>query len=86
MLVCLRSDDRELILSFADDGPGIADDQREHIFDRFYRGRGHDTPGSGLGLSIVRQAAARTGGGVRIVDGLHGKGCGLEVRFGLGKR
>ncbi|MDM5181523.1 ATP-binding protein [Massilia sp. DJPM01] len=81
VLVCLRSDDTALILSFADDGPGIPEDQREHIFERFYRGRGHDTPGSGLGLAIVRQAAARAGGSVRIIPGLHGKGCGVEVRL-----
>lgn len=85
VVVSLRSDDTALILSFADDGPGIPEDQRAHIFERFYRGRGHDVPGSGLGLSIVRQAAARAGGGVRLVQGLEGKGCGFEVRFGPGR-
>lgn len=85
MAVSLRSDDNALVLTFADNGPGIAHDQREHIFERFCRGRGHDAPGSGLGLAIVRQAAARAGGGVRIVDGLDGKGCGFEVRFGAAR-
>ncbi|MCY0911437.1 ATP-binding protein [Massilia antarctica] len=85
VLVRLRSDDTGLILSFADDGPGIPEDQRAHIFERFRRGRGHETPGSGLGLAIVRQAAARAGGGVRIIAGLNGKGCGFEVRLRLGK-
>ncbi|KQW88634.1 hypothetical protein ASC94_24875 [Massilia sp. Root418] len=79
--VSLRGDDSALTLTFADDGPGIPEDQREHIFDRFYRGRGHDAPGSGLGLAIVRQAAARLGGSVRLVPGLQGKGCGFEARF-----
>jgi two-component system sensor histidine kinase QseC len=83
--VSLRGDPAGLLLSFADNGPGIAEDQRAHIFERFYRGRGHDIPGSGLGLAIVRQAAARAGGGVRIVAGLDGKGCGIEVRFGAAR-
>ncbi|NHZ44480.1 sensor histidine kinase [Massilia aquatica] len=79
--VGLRRDGAHLLLWIADDGPGIAPDQRQHIFERFYRGRGHDTPGSGLGLAIVRQACARLGGEVRLVDGLAGKGCGFEVRL-----
>ncbi|WP_167399897.1 ATP-binding protein [Massilia violaceinigra] len=81
VLVRLRNEDTALILSFSDDGPGIPEDQREHIFERFYRGRGHDTPGSGLGLAIVRQAAARAGGSVRMIPGLRGMGCGFEVRL-----
>ncbi|NHZ62791.1 ATP-binding protein [Massilia genomosp. 1] len=79
--VSLRRDGADLVLSIADDGPGIAPDQRQHIFERFYRGRGHDAPGSGLGLAIVRQAAARMRGEVRIVAGLAGQGCGFEVRL-----
>ena len=82
IVVSLHGRDTVLILSIADDGPGIPEHQRERIFDRFYRGRADDTPGSGLGLAIVRQAAARTGGAVRLLPGLDGKGCGFEVRFG----
>jgi two-component system sensor histidine kinase MprB len=49
----------------ADEGPGIADDDLPHVFDRFYRATGARTmPGSGLGLSIVRQVAVRHGGAV----------------------
>lgn len=83
--VSLRRDAAQLVLSIADDGPGIAPDQRTHIFERFVRGRGHDAPGSGLGLAIVRQAAARLRGDVRLGAGLAGKGCGFEVRLPDGK-
>ncbi|NHZ92036.1 HAMP domain-containing protein [Massilia sp. CCM 8733] len=79
--VGLRRDGADLVLWIADDGPGIAPDQRPHLFERFYRGRGHDAPGSGLGLAIVRQACARLRGDVRLVAGLGGKGCGFEVRL-----
>lgn len=53
-------------LLVADQGHGIADDDLPHVFDRFYRSSESRTlPGSGLGLSIVRQVAERHGGSVR---------------------
>lgn len=52
-------------LMVADEGPGIADTDLPHVFDRFYRSaRARSMPGSGLGLAIVRQAAQRHGGSV----------------------
>jgi two-component system, OmpR family, sensor histidine kinase MprB len=52
-------------LSVADQGPGIADADLPHVFDRFYRSAEARTmPGSGLGLSIVKQAADRHAGTV----------------------
>jgi signal transduction histidine kinase len=48
-------------LSVADEGPGLAPDQSEQAFERFWRGR-PDLPGSGLGLAIVRATADRHGG------------------------
>ena len=54
-----------VLLEVADAGPGIAEQDRPHVFDRFYRATGaRDMPGSGLGLSIVRQVAVRHGGAV----------------------
>jgi len=47
----------------ADHGPGIAEDERERVFDRFYRSDGdRSAPGSGLGLAIVAKAARAHGG------------------------
>jgi two-component system OmpR family sensor kinase len=48
----------------SDSGPGIPADERERVFDRFYRGVGSDAPGSGLGLAIVRSIAERHGASV----------------------
>ena len=49
----------------ADQGPGIADEDLPHVFERFYRSPDSRTmPGSGLGLSIVRAIAERHGGAV----------------------
>jgi two-component system sensor histidine kinase MprB len=52
-------------LTVDDQGPGIAEADRPHVFDRFYRAaESRAMPGSGLGLSIVRQTAERHGGTV----------------------
>ncbi|MDQ3615702.1 MAG: HAMP domain-containing histidine kinase [Actinomycetota bacterium] len=53
-------------LRVADQGHGIAENDLPHVFDRFYRSPESRTmPGSGLGLSIVRQIVERHGGSVR---------------------
>lgn len=56
---------RDGLLIVDDEGPGIADADLPHVFDRFYRAaESRAMPGSGLGLSIVRQTAERHGGSV----------------------
>ena len=53
-------------VSVRDRGPGFADEDLPHVFDRFYRARrARGLPGSGLGLAIVRQVAEAHGGSVR---------------------
>jgi len=58
-------------LEVVDDGPGIAEADRERIFDRFHRGdpaRSRHTAGSGLGLAIARTLAERNGGTLELAD------------------
>lgn len=58
-------DDGTAVLEVADSGPGIAEEDLPHVFERFYRSSEARTlPGSGLGLAIVKQAAERHGGAV----------------------
>jgi len=64
----------------ADSGPGIAVEERERVFDRFYRTLGSGVPGSGLGLSIVRKVADAHGASVTL--GTSARLGGLEVRVG----
>ena len=52
-----------------DHGPGVPEEEKPLIFDRFYRGStARGRPGSGLGLAIVRQVAATHGGEVAVED------------------
>jgi two-component system, OmpR family, sensor kinase len=55
----------------SDTGPGIPPDERERVFERFYRGAGGRStgPGTGLGLAIVAELAERWGGRVELLDG-----------------
>ncbi len=61
MIVSQKSN--RLIVSLLDSGPGISEEEKERIFDRFYRvgGDSHQSnvPGCGLGLSIVKEIALR---------------------------
>ena len=68
-----RVDAATVHLWVRDTGPGIALADQEHIFDRFYRGSGSASDGSGLGLSIVRAIAQAHGGWVT-VDSVPGNG------------
>ena len=50
----------------SDQGPGIADEDLPHVFDRFYRSDlSRNTPGTGLGLSIVAHTINSHGGWVK---------------------
>lgn len=60
-------------IAIVDDGPGITLEDREHVFERFVRLGGTDSPeGSGLGLAIVRSAAARLNAAIGFGDGAVG--------------
>jgi signal transduction histidine kinase len=66
-----------------DDGPGIAEDQRELVFERFHRtdtGRARASGGTGLGLAIVRAIAEAHHGRVRATTGALG-GARIELEL-----
>jgi signal transduction histidine kinase len=68
------------VLLVRDSGPGIPEHDRERVFDRFERlDTARNTPGTGLGLSLVRAIVQRHGGGVVLHDGAPG----LVVRITL---
>jgi two-component system sensor histidine kinase MprB len=65
-----------------DHGPGIAEEDLPHVFDRFYRATSaRHLPGSGLGLAIVRQVA-RAHGGEATAENAPGGGALFRLRLG----
>jgi len=65
-------------LSVADEGPGIPEGEREAVFEPFHRVRG-GPPGTGLGLTIVREIASRHGGRATIAPTTSGAKVVLEL-------
>jgi two-component system, OmpR family, sensor kinase len=68
----VRRVDGEAILTVEDDGPGVPEELRDQIFERFVRGAGDRGSSSGLGLSIVRAVAESHGGRVDLEDARPG--------------
>ena len=64
-----------------DTGPGIPVEEREHVFNRFYRRDIAGAGGSGLGLAIVQRVAQRHRATVELADGPDGRGLKVTVRF-----
>lgn len=68
-------------LEVADDGPGVAEEDRARIFDRFYRAPRSTGRGSGIGLSLVAQIAQLHGASIEVGPGLKGRGFSISVFF-----
>lgn len=65
------ADDARLILTVADEGPGIPDGDKERVFERFHQtatGRGVRARGVGLGLAICRHIVTLHGGSIHVRD------------------
>lgn len=72
--------DGDVVLTVDDNGPGIPEEERAHVFERFYRIMGTQAEGSGLGLAIVREVVEGAGGTVMLGTSNAG---GLSVRVRL---
>ncbi|MFM7360292.1 MAG: sensor histidine kinase [Cyanobium sp.] len=87
--VQLRSGPSWCLLSVRDRGPGLSEEDLEHLFERFYRGdparARSQRGGSGLGLAIVQQIAHTHGGRVQASNHPEG-GAVLELLLPLGER
>ncbi len=81
--VGVKADDDVVEIAVSDQGIGIAEADRERIFERFYRAdeaRSRRTGGTGLGLSIVKHATQRHGGEVRLWS-RPGRGSTFTIRL-----
>ncbi len=68
-------------LTVQDDGPGIPKEERERIFERFYRLPGTEKPGTGLGLAIVKEIVSSHKAKIDVLSGSSGLGSAFKVSF-----
>ena len=76
-----RPDGTSAVLSVEDSGPGVAESDRERVFQRFARAT-HDGNGAGLGLAIVREIVERSHGTVTL-EAVQPHGLRVVVRLAL---
>ena len=77
--VSLRAAQRRAVLIIDDSGPGIPAEEREKVFERFYRApESRAMPGSGLGLAITRQVLERHGATISVDESDDG---GTRIRI-----
>jgi two-component system OmpR family sensor kinase len=79
--VAVRSDAHGASIMVEDSGPGIPVEERERVFDRFYRVAGSETAGSGLGLAIVKAIAERHGATLSLGQSARLGGLSAVVAF-----
>ncbi|MDM8100125.1 sensor histidine kinase [Oceanobacillus oncorhynchi] len=69
VLVTMHTDTEKTVIQFKDDGEGIALEEQEKVFDRFYRvdrARNRETGGTGLGLAIAKEIIERHDGEITV--------------------
>ncbi|MCX7080323.1 MAG: HAMP domain-containing sensor histidine kinase [Pseudomonas sp.] len=82
-LISLQDSREQLIIRVIDQGPGIAADKREAVFEPFYRlegSRNRNSGGVGLGMTIAREAAVRLGGQLSLEE-TPGGGLSAVIRL-----
>ncbi len=80
--VAIQIPDASGRVEIEDDGPGVPSQDRERVFERFYRlPQNADKDGSGLGLSIVQALGRRMGATVSLEGTASGKGLKAVIQF-----
>ena len=79
--VRVTTDDDKPWLEVEDNGCGIHEDEREQVFERFYRSAGGSPEGCGLGLAIVREIAQGHGATATILSGANHRGTRVVIAF-----
>ena len=77
--ISLKVESNQAVIRVSDNGPGIRPEERERVFDRFYRALGTKTQGHGLGLAIVKRIVEIHQGKISVEDGLDGKGTTMKI-------
>ncbi|MDD6800766.1 MAG: HAMP domain-containing sensor histidine kinase [Firmicutes bacterium] len=75
----LAKQDIKLVFTVEDNGPGISDEAKKHIFDKFYQGdSSHKEEGNGLGLALVKKILSVSNGEIS-AENIDGGGCRFTV-------
>ncbi|MCB0908552.1 MAG: ATP-binding protein, partial [Nocardioidaceae bacterium] len=81
--VTSRREGRDAVVSVADTGEGVREEDLERVFERFYRGQGRSrsTSGNGVGLTIARSIVRGHGGELTAASAGPGHGATFTVRL-----
>jgi two-component system, NtrC family, sensor histidine kinase KinB len=80
ILVSLRKKNTDIIFSVKDEGPGIPEEYRSKVFDRFFKVPGSNSPGTGLGLAISKEFIEAQEGNIW-VESIVGLGSTFSFSF-----
>lgn len=83
VIVRVENEGSDTVVRVSDTGPGVAEDVKDKIFERFFRvekSRSKETGGTGLGLAIVKHAVSFHGGTI-VVESKLGEGTTFIIRF-----
>ena len=70
---------QKIVLTVEDNGPGISEDDRKRVVERFYRAKNHEKPGCGIGLSIVDRVVQMHQGTLELHQADNGQGLKVVV-------
>jgi two-component system OmpR family sensor kinase len=79
----VRKEQGAALLTVEDSGPGIPLEERERVFDRFYRIAGSEAGGSGIGMAIVKAVSDRHGATLTLGESKRLGGLSVTIRFAL---
>lgn len=79
--VLVQADEKNVFLKVIDNGPGIPEELRDRVFERFFRVLGNKSTGSGLGLGIVQQIVMLHGAEISLSTPASGMGLEVTVTF-----
>jgi two-component system sensor histidine kinase QseC len=81
IIISLSEKDEHTVLVIEDSGPGISEKDRERVMERFYRLENHQTPGCGIGLSIVDRVVHIHQGSLQLCEADSGQGLKVMIQF-----
>lgn len=81
IVVRVSCTDGRTVLHVDDSGPGVPPEERDRVFERFYRIPGTEQPGTGLGLAIAKEIAQAHRAVISIADAPGGVGASFRVKF-----